>query len=98
MRRLLFGFLPLALLAGFLLGPSARSVGQAEDEHPEKKFEDFEKVTKGAKVYEGLFKLYRKDDRLLAEIQPHQLEKPFLCPISIARGIGLGGHTLNFGD
>ncbi len=98
MRRTLVGLLSLAVLAGFLLGPSPRSTVQADDEHHEKKFEDFDKVTKGAKVHEGLFKLYRKDDRLLAEILPYQLDKPFLCPISIARGIGMGGHTLNFGD
>ena len=40
----------------------------------EKKFEDFDKLVKGAKEYDGLFKLYHKDDRLYAEIQPHQLD------------------------
>lgn len=65
---------------------------------PEKKFEDFEKLTKGAKEYEGLFRLYRKDDNLYAEIQPHQFEQPLLCPIAIARGMGMGGHTLNFDE
>src|SRR5438105_2710472 len=97
-RRLLFGLLPLAVLAAYLLGPTTRTTGQADGDFPEKKFEDFDKVTKGAKLHEGLFKLYRKDERLLAELQPHQLDRPFLCPISIARGVGMGGHTLNFGD
>jgi len=35
----------------------------------EKKYEDFSKVTQGAKEYDGLFKLYQKDDRVYAEIQ-----------------------------
>src|SRR5205085_3247608 len=65
---------------------------------PEKKFEDFDKVVKGAKEHEGLFKLYHKEDRLYAELRPDQLDKPLLCPIAIARGLGMGGHTLNFDE
>jgi len=65
---------------------------------PEKKFEDFDKVVKGARETEGLFRLHRKDDHLYAELQPTQLEKPYLMPISIARGSGLGGFTLNFDE
>jgi hypothetical protein len=65
---------------------------------PEKKFEDFNKTVHGAKVYEGLFRLHQKDDKLYAEIKPEQLNKPFLCPIAIARGMGMGGYTLNFGE
>jgi hypothetical protein len=98
MRRLLFGLLPVTVLTALLLTPLPRTTGQTDGDHSDKKFEDFDKVTKGAKLYEGLFKLYRKDDRLLAELQQGQLDRPFLCPISIARGIGMGGHTLNFGD
>jgi len=64
----------------------------------EKKFEDFNKTVQGAKVYEGLFRLHQKDDKLYAEIKPEQLNKPFLCPIAIARGMGMGGYTLNFGE
>ena len=55
-------------------------------------------VVKGAKEYDGLFKLHHKDDHLYAEIQPHQFEKPLLCPIAIARGMGMGGFTLNFDE
>src|SRR5207237_1397014 len=60
-----------------------------------KKFEDFEPLVKGAKEYEGLFKLYQKDDHLYAEVRPDQMDRPWLCPIAIARGMGLGGRTLN---
>jgi hypothetical protein len=62
------------------------------------RFPDFATVTKGAKEYEGLFKLYHKDDHLYMEIRPDQLNKPVLCPIAIARGAGLGGYTLNFDE
>jgi hypothetical protein len=64
----------------------------------EKKYEDFNRVTQGAKEYDGLFKLYHKDDHLYLEIQGHQFERPFLLPMAIARGMGLGGHTLNFDE
>ena len=63
-----------------------------------KKFEDFDKVVKGAKEIDGLFKLYRKDDKLYAELKPFHLNRPYLCPIAIARGLGMGGHTLNFDE
>jgi hypothetical protein len=77
---------------------SAGSSGLSSSTSGEKKYEDFGKVTQGAKEYEGLFKLYLKDDHLYAEIQNQQFEKPFLLPMAIARGMGLGGHTLNFDE
>jgi hypothetical protein len=64
----------------------------------DKKFEDLDKLVKGAKEYDGLFKLYQKDENLYAEIRQDQLDKPLLCPIAIARGAGLGGYTLNFDE
>src|SRR5215831_5178734 len=72
--------------------------GQAD--MPEKKFPDFDKVVKGAKEIDGLFKLWfnEKEDRLFAEIKLAQLNRPLLCPIAIARGMGLGGFTLNFDE
>jgi hypothetical protein len=60
--------------------------------------QDFNTVIKGAKEYDGLYKLYQKDDRLYMEILPQQFDKPILCPIAVARGAGLGGYTLNFDD
>jgi hypothetical protein len=67
-------------------------------EPPEKKFEDFNKTIQGAKEFDGLFKLYQKEDQLLAEIRPDQFEKSLLCPIAIARGMAMGGYTLNFDE
>ncbi len=61
----------------------------------EKKYEPFDQFVAGAKSYEGLIKLYQKDEHLYAELLPHQLDKPYLAPIALARGAGMGGHTLN---
>jgi hypothetical protein len=98
MKRTLLVSLPLLALAFFLFGDNAPSTGQMAADRPDKKFEPFDNVVKGAKEYDGLFRLYHKEDRLYAEIRPDQLEKPFLAPMSIARGLGQGGHTLNFGE
>ncbi|MEO2090767.1 MAG: DUF5118 domain-containing protein, partial [Gemmataceae bacterium] len=65
---------------------------------PEKKFPDFATVVKGAKVYDGLFTLHHKDESLFAEIQPFQFDKPYLMPVAIAKGAGVGGTTLNNDD
>jgi hypothetical protein len=92
MKRLLLAAVPLLGLALALRGHAA------PPNDPDKKFEDFDKVVKGAKEHDGLFRLYQKDDHLYAEIRPDQFDKPFLCPVAIARGMGLGGSTLNFDE
>src|SRR5688572_26305166 len=50
------------------------------------KFEEFDKVIAGARTHEGLFKLHQKEDHVYAELQPFQLDRPYLCSISLARG------------
>jgi hypothetical protein len=95
MKRALRGILPLAALA--LLGLITASA-PAQLEASDKKFEDFEKVVKGAKEYEGLINLYQKDDKLYGEFKPEVLDRPLLCPIAVARGGGMGGFTLNFSE
>src|SRR5207248_908254 len=87
-----------ALAFLFLSAPSPAQFPPSFDGPGEKKFEDFDKLVKGAKEYDGLFKLHRKEDKLYAELKPMQLDRPFLCPIAIARGLGMGGHTLNFDE
>ena len=57
---------------------------------------EFQTISKGAKTYEGLFKLYQKDDKVYAELLPHHMGRQLMCPIAIARGAGMGGTTLNF--
>lgn len=87
--------LTLVVSLAFLVFVDARpSAGQA----PNSKFEDFTKLVQGAKVIDGLFTMHLKDDHLYVEIRPDQLEKPLLCPIAIARGLGMGGLTLNFDE
>lgn len=78
--------------------PGAGGAGPGGAGAAPKKFEDFENVVKGAKVFDGLFRLHLKENHLYCEIKPHQLNRPYLCPISIARGMGMGGHTLNFDE
>jgi hypothetical protein len=97
MRRNWLLLLPVAALAFALIGHTGTSRalpggGAAQ------KFPAFDSVVKGAKEYDGLFKLYQKDEKLYAEIRAGQLDTPFLCPIAIARGMGAGGETRNFGD
>jgi hypothetical protein len=98
MKRSLLIVLPLSVLMFGLLGHAESQPGHSGDS--DKKFEDFDKVVKGAKQLrdDGLFRLFQKDDYLYAEIRQEQLNKPFLCPIAIARGAGLGGYTLNFDE
>jgi hypothetical protein len=98
-RTLLFALGVAALAVGWQDSPPA--VGQVpgmrhDAELP--RFPDFNTVVKGAKEYEGLFKLYQKDENLFMEILPQQLGRPVLCPIAVARGGGMGGHTLNFDE
>ena len=72
---------------------AAQTTTPTTQEAPAKKkkeFEDFSKVTEDSKNYEGFFKLYQKKENLYCEIQPAQLDKPFLCMISVARGLGQG--------
>jgi hypothetical protein len=64
----------------------------------EKKFADFNEVTKGSTKIDGLFTLHRKDEHLYAEIRTNQLDQPLLAPMNIARGMGMAGQPLNFGD
>ena len=95
MRHLLFGALGLAILA---VAGDHLSGQQPYFHAPEKKYGDFAALVKGAKEYEGLFKLHHKDDHLYAEIQQHQFGRHLLCPMAIARGMGMGGYTLNFDE
>jgi hypothetical protein len=97
-RRTQFMMRCIALIGILGLFSSIPILSQADDTPPEKKYEDFTKLTAGAKSFDGLFKMYQKDENLFAEIQPNQFERPFLAPISIAKGLGMGGYTLNFDE
>ena len=77
----------------------AKPATQAATTEKKKEFEDFAKVTEDSQSYEGFFKLYQKKEKVYCEIPPSQLDKPFLCLISLSRGLGRGylisGMTLD---
>ena len=51
----------------------------------------FAEVSKGAKVDEGLFPIWRKDEKVWLEIPKAMLNKPFLFSMNIANGVGERG-------
>jgi hypothetical protein len=77
-------------------GPESPPFGPQH--RPDTRIAEFQNITRGAKTYDGLFKLYQKDENLYAELAPHHLNKPMLLPIAIAKGAGMGGSTLNFDE
>jgi hypothetical protein len=62
-----------------------------EKQDSESPFKPFKTVTKDTTLSPGLFNLYRtKDGKLYLEIQPSQLDKPFLFTAYLTHGIGFG--------
>ena len=97
MRHLLTFWICLILINGYCFLVSAQEATQPKNtstkqasEKKKKEFEDFEKVVEDSQSYQGFFKLYRKKENLYCEIQPSQLDNPFLCMISLSRGLGRG--------
>ena len=74
----------------------------ATAEKPRPKYPPYAEVLKDAQKIEGLITLYRKDDRLLAELEARNLNRDLIVLITIARGIGqtpiVGGFSWQFGD
>jgi hypothetical protein len=74
----------------------------AAAEKPRPKYPPYAEVLKDAQKIEGLITLYRKDDRLLAELDAKNLNRDLIVLITIARGIGqtpiVGGFSWQFGD
>ncbi len=48
----------------------------------------FEEVIKEAEKLEGLFTLYKKDDRYLLELKPDQLDREYMVSVTRERGLG----------
>ena len=94
MQRQLTFWLCLFLISSCYLPIFAQRAAQPATQEaptkPKKEFPDFSKVTEDSKSYQGFFKLYQKKENLYCEIQPSQLNQPFLCMISLARGLGRG--------
>ena len=94
----LCGFVATAMLSAGV--PSGHNLFGAEPTaaKAKKKYKDFSEVTKNAKKYDGLFRMYQVDDHLYAEIRPSQFKQMYMAPIAIARGMASAGTPLNFGD
>ncbi len=62
----------------------------------------YAEVIKDHETYDGMIKLHRKGNKLLAELSSSDLNKDYIVLISIARGIGRGsllaGMSWGFGD
>lgn len=77
----------------FIWANEATQEGKSEAvkhvEGKESELKDFDQIVKDSKNYKGLFNLYLKKTRLYCEILPSQLNWPFLCMMSISRGVGM---------
>ena len=59
----------------------------------------FAEVIKGAKVDEGLFPIWRKDEKVWLEIPPAMMNKPFMFTVNVAQSIGERGlYASQMGD
>ncbi|MBE9164889.1 MULTISPECIES: zinc-dependent metalloprotease [Microcoleaceae] len=67
--------------------PGKEQTSQQQDLQP------FDQVVKDAQKLEGLFTLYRNQatNKVYLEITPQQLDKKFLCFVTLASGLGEGG-------
>lgn len=78
------------------------STSTASSSAPASKYPPHATVLKDFTPIDGLIKLYRKENRLLAELDSAAMNRDLIVLISIARGIGegqlLGGMSWGFGD
>jgi hypothetical protein len=97
----------LALAAVLFVHPAFTQVPDNDSPFPnfgmrrmgvDPKILEYQNISKGAKTHEGMFKLYEKGENVYAELRPQHMNKSYLCPIALARGAGMGGMTLNFGE
>ncbi len=62
-----------------------------EAKTPDKTYKSFEETVKGAKVLEGLFNLYLKEDKVYLEIKPEQFGPMYLFIPTLWTSLGNGG-------
>ena len=85
-------------------GASSGGSSSSSSSTSKPKYPPHTEVLKEFKAVDGLIKLYHKDNHVLAELSPSQLNRDFIVLISIAKGIGerdtmlLAGMSWNFGD
>ncbi|MCS7224614.1 MAG: zinc-dependent metalloprotease [Armatimonadetes bacterium] len=75
--------------------PQGKPVSEQKKEEPpkeEKKPPDkFAEIIKDAQKEEGLFTVYRKENRFYLELTSDQLDKPYILAITLEKGVGEGG-------
>src|SRR4026208_1989352 len=65
------------------------SDAKSKDEDKDKdKPKPFAEVIKDTQAVPGFFTLYRKEDTVLLEIRPEQLDRKFLCSPTLESGLG----------
>jgi Met-zincin/Domain of unknown function (DUF5117) len=91
---LALGFFIFSLYRGLFLpySLSAPPPGHEQNNEPQG-LQPFEQVVQGAQKLEGLFVLYRNraTDKVYLEVKPEQLNKKFLCFVTLASGLGEAG-------
>jgi hypothetical protein len=91
---LTLGFFIFSLYRGLFLpySLSAPPPGHEQNSEPQG-LQPFEQVVQGSQKLEGLFVLYRNraTDKVYLEIKPQQLNKKFLCFVTLASGLGEAG-------
>ena len=97
MRYQLTFWICLILIGAFCFSVSAQEATQpakpATQEAPAKKkkeFEDFSKLLRTVKATRDFSNYIRKKRTSIAKFSPPNWTKPFLCMISVARGLGQG--------
>ncbi|HKY32356.1 MAG TPA: zinc-dependent metalloprotease [Candidatus Polarisedimenticolia bacterium] len=63
--------------------PAGQAAGPKKDELP-----PFDDVVKDAEMLEGLFTVYRKDDKIYLSLKPEHLEKDYMMSLTRETGIG----------
>src|SRR5512132_2564259 len=64
--------------------------GQGPQQGPKKDEPAFEEAVKDFQKIDGLFTLWKKDDRYLMELKPDQMDKPYMLSVTRETGIGQG--------
>jgi hypothetical protein len=102
-----FAVLAVAFIAGGLPAQEPRQAGNVDFDEViagargggrQGPSRDFNELTRGTEKVEGLLTFYRKGHHLYAELPMHQLNRPLLVPITIARGIGRTGQPVGDED
>ncbi len=90
---LALAFFLFSLYKGIFLPYSLSAPPPDKEQSSEQGLQPFEQVVNGTQKMEGLFALYRnrETDKVYLEIKPEQLNKKFLCFVTLESGLGEAG-------